>query len=65
MASQLAGCVAQLGATQQHIVRLRLLEELSGDEAALALGLRPGHVAVLLHRARAQLSRCLADAVAP
>lgn len=64
LTAQLAGCVAQLGATQQQIVRLRLLEELSGEEAAGALGLRPGHVAVLLHRARAQLSRCLADASA-
>ena len=59
-AAQLAGCVAALGATQQQVVRLRLLEEVSGAEAAAALGLLPGHVAVLLHRARAQLASCMA-----
>jgi RNA polymerase sigma-70 factor (ECF subfamily) len=39
-----------------------VLEELSGDEAAEALGVTPGHVAVLLHRARKQLERCMTAA---
>jgi len=56
---QLAGCLTELGDTHRDVVTLRVLEELTGDEAAAALGLTPGHVAVLLHRARKQLERCM------
>ena len=58
-AVQLVGCMAQLGDVHRQIVTLRVLEELSGEEAARALGLTPNHVAVLLHRARKQLERCM------
>jgi RNA polymerase sigma-70 factor (ECF subfamily) len=58
-AAQLVGCMAKLGDAHRHVITLRVLEELSGDEAARALGLTAGHVAVLLHRARAQLERCM------
>jgi RNA polymerase sigma-70 factor (ECF subfamily) len=58
-AAQLEGCMARLGDVHRHVVTLRVLEELSGDEAADALGLTPNHVAVLLHRARKQLERCM------
>jgi RNA polymerase sigma-70 factor (ECF subfamily) len=58
-AAQLEGCLAKLGEVHRHVVTLRVLEELSGDEAAEALGVTPGHVAVLLHRARKQLERCM------
>lgn len=58
-ASQLAGCMAKLGDAHRHVVTLRVLEELSGDEAARELGVTPGHVAVLLHRARKQLEACM------
>jgi RNA polymerase sigma-70 factor (ECF subfamily) len=61
-AAQLEGCMAKLGEVHRHVVTLRVLEELSGDEAAAALGVTPGHVAVLLHRARKQLERCMSDA---
>lgn len=57
--AQLEGCMASLGDVHRHVVTLRVLEELSGDEAAVALGLTTGHVAVLLHRARKQLERCM------
>jgi RNA polymerase sigma-70 factor (ECF subfamily) len=57
--AQLAGCMTELGDTHRHVVTLRVLEELSGDEAVAALGVTPGHVAVLLHRARRQLARCM------
>ncbi len=57
--AQLEGCMASLGDVHRHVVTLRVLEELSGDEAAAALGLTTGHVAVLLHRARKQLERCM------
>jgi RNA polymerase sigma-70 factor (ECF subfamily) len=38
-----------------------VLEELSGDDAARELGVTPGHVAVLLHRARKQLEACMLE----
>jgi RNA polymerase sigma-70 factor, ECF subfamily len=57
--AQLAGCMAGLAELHRSVVTLRVLEELSGDEAARALGLTPGHVAVLLHRARKQLAQCM------
>jgi RNA polymerase sigma-70 factor (ECF subfamily) len=57
--SQLGGCLAELGDVHRRVITLRVLEELSGDEAARALGLSPGYVATLLYRARKQLERCM------
>jgi RNA polymerase sigma-70 factor (ECF subfamily) len=57
--AKVAGCMASLGDIHRSVVTLRVLEELSGDEAARELGLTPGHVAVLLHRARKQLEQCM------
>lgn len=57
--AQLTGCLASLPDVHRQVVAMRVLEELSGDEAARALGLTTGHVAVLLHRARKQLERCM------
>ena len=57
--AQLAGCMASLGDIHRAVVTLRVLEQLSGTEAAHALDLTPGHVAVLLHRARKHLERCM------
>jgi RNA polymerase sigma-70 factor (ECF subfamily) len=53
------GCVQKLAEVQRHVVTLRLIEQMSGAEVALALGLAPGHIAVLLHRAKKALQRCL------
>jgi RNA polymerase sigma-70 factor, ECF subfamily len=61
-ATQLVGCMAQLGDVHRQIVTLRVLEELSGEQAAQALGLTTNHVAVLLHRARKELERCMLSA---
>jgi RNA polymerase sigma-70 factor, ECF subfamily len=55
----IAGCMAKLGEVHRSVVTLRVLEELTGDEAARELGLTAGHVAVLLHRARQQLEGCI------
>jgi RNA polymerase sigma-70 factor, ECF subfamily len=60
--AQLVGCMAKLGEVHRHVVALRVLEELSGEQAAQALGVSAGHVAVLLHRARKQLEQCMASA---
>jgi RNA polymerase sigma-70 factor (ECF subfamily) len=60
--ARLGGCMAGLAEVHRHVVTLRILEEMSGAETAAALGLTPGHVAVLLHRARAALERCMGAA---
>ena len=57
---RLHGCVSRLSEVQQRVVRLRILEELSGADVARELGLRPDHVATLLHRAKKELCRCIA-----
>ena len=56
---RLRGCVASLGEMQRAVVTLRMLDEADGDDVARALGITPGHVAVLLHRAKANLLSCL------
>jgi RNA polymerase sigma-70 factor, ECF subfamily len=61
-ATQLFGCMSRLGDVHRQIVTLRVLEEVSGEEAARALGLTANHVAVLLHRARKELERCMLGA---
>ena len=55
----LLGCVTRLGEVQRHVVTLRMLEELSNEEVARTLGIAPGHVAVLLHRAKKNLFECM------
>lgn len=55
----LLGCVQKLVEVHRHVVTMRMLEELSGVEAGEQLGLTPGHVAVLLHRAKTELKHCL------
>lgn len=57
---RLQACMAHLAELQRSVVTMRLFEERAGEEVAATLGLAPGHVAVLLHRARANLSTCLA-----
>jgi RNA polymerase sigma-70 factor (ECF subfamily) len=61
-AAQLVGCMAGLGEVHRHVITLRVLEELSGEEAAAELGLTANHVGVLLHRARQQLEQCMLEA---
>jgi RNA polymerase sigma-70 factor (ECF subfamily) len=56
---RLQGCVASLADLQRAVVTLRMLEEVDGEGVAAALGISPGHVAVLLHRAKASLAACM------
>lgn len=56
---RLLGCINVLGEVQRNVVTLRMLEEMSGHDVAEQLKLEPGHVAVLLHRAKKELERCL------
>lgn len=55
----LLGCVNRLGDVQRRVVTLRMLEQVSGEDTARELALTPGHVAVLLHRAKKDLLRCV------
>ncbi|HWO24742.1 MAG TPA: sigma-70 family RNA polymerase sigma factor [Kofleriaceae bacterium] len=52
-------CIRRLADTQRRVVELRVLEELSSQEVADRLALSPGHVAVILHRAKQGLLACL------
>jgi RNA polymerase sigma-70 factor (ECF subfamily) len=58
---RLARCVGRLADVQRAVVSLRMLEDLPGEDVARTLGLRPGHVAVLLHRAKASLRACMTE----
>jgi RNA polymerase sigma-70 factor (ECF subfamily) len=52
-------CVQTLADIQRAVVTLRMLDEVPGEDVATALGITPGHVAVLLHRAKANLLTCM------
>jgi RNA polymerase sigma-70 factor (ECF subfamily) len=56
---RLAGCLRTLAEVQRGVVTLRMLDEVPGEDVARILGLTPGHVAVLLHRAKAALFACM------
>ena len=58
----MSACVAELGEGARRVVMMRLIDELSGDEVADALGTTPGNVAVMLHRAKDKLRACLVAA---
>ena len=52
---RLAGCMLTLAEVPRTVVTLRMLDDLPGEDVARRLGVSPGHVAVLLHRAKARL----------
>ncbi len=56
----LASGMLRLPAAQREAVELHYLQELSIEEVAGVLGIRPGTVKVRLHRARQRLKRALA-----
>jgi RNA polymerase sigma-70 factor, ECF subfamily len=58
-AVRLRGCVKSLGDVQRAVVTLRMLEEIDAPDVARTLRISPGHVAVLLHRAKANLLSCM------
>ena len=59
---RLRACVAELCEIQKAVVTLRMLDEQPGEDVARALGITKGHVAVLLHRAKAALRECMTAA---
>jgi RNA polymerase sigma-70 factor (ECF subfamily) len=59
---QALGCVERLGEVQRRVVTLRLLEDHANEDVAALLGMTPGHVAVVLHRAKQTLRECMTAA---
>lgn len=57
---RLRECVEELCEIQKAVVTLRMLDERPGEDVAATLGISSGHVAVLLHRAKAALRSCMA-----
>ena len=55
----LAGCLGKLPAKVRQAFVLRHVDEESVDEIRAAVGVTASHLAVMLHRARARLWRCL------
>lgn len=62
--ARLAGCLRTLAETHRTVVTLRMLDELPGEAVGRALGMTPGHVAVLLNRAKAKLLACMTASAA-
>jgi RNA polymerase sigma-70 factor (ECF subfamily) len=60
--ARLRHCVTTLTEVQRAVVTLRMLDEIAGESVASTLGLSPENVAVLLHRAKAALRGCMAEA---
>jgi RNA polymerase sigma-70 factor (ECF subfamily) len=56
---RLEGCMLTLAEIPRAVVTLRMLDDLPGEDVARTLGITPGHVAVLLHRAKASLLECM------
>jgi RNA polymerase sigma-70 factor (ECF subfamily) len=58
----MVGCLDHLGKLQRAVVSLRMLDEVPGEDVAVMLGLPASHVAVLLHRAKQNVQRCMLSA---
>jgi RNA polymerase sigma-70 factor (ECF subfamily) len=56
---RLSDCMGTLADVPRAVVTLRMLDEVPGEDVARQLGITPGHVAVLLHRAKASLLACM------
>ncbi|MBL8955294.1 MAG: sigma-70 family RNA polymerase sigma factor [Myxococcaceae bacterium] len=60
----LTGCLSTLRGAQRAVVVARLFEGERGAEVARSLGLTPGNLAVVLHRAKRRLKLCVSRSVA-
>lgn len=52
------GCILRMAELQRRVVMLSLLDELPAQTVAEELGIQPGYVRVLLHRAREHVRSC-------
>jgi RNA polymerase sigma factor (sigma-70 family) len=67
-AEQLArvrGCLSLMNRLQRAVILLSALDERPHQEVAELLGIAPGHVRVLLHRARRHVRACPIDQMPP
>jgi len=55
------GCIVHMDRLQRAVIELSLVDDLSGEDIAKTVGISPGYVRVLLHRARAKMRTCSAD----
>jgi RNA polymerase sigma factor (sigma-70 family) len=62
--AMMLGCMATLNEMQRAVVQLRLVDDIAGENVARQLGTNPGHVAVLLHRAKQYLRSCAGEVAA-
>jgi RNA polymerase sigma-70 factor (ECF subfamily) len=62
--AMMLGCMATLNEVQRAVVRLRIVDEIAGENVARQLGITAGHLAVLLFRAKQQLRHCVEGAEA-
>lgn len=62
---RLASCLSTLAEVPRTVVTLRMLDDLPGEDVARMLGVSAGHVAVLLHRAKARLLACMTTCGTP
>jgi RNA polymerase sigma-70 factor (ECF subfamily) len=56
-----SGCLSRLDARLKTIFSLKELEGVSSEEICKEVGIKPNHLWVLLHRARAKLKTCLEE----
>lgn len=57
--AKLAGCLGALAERERSVVLLAFAADKSADETARELGLTPGNVRVIRHRALARLRECM------
>lgn len=59
------GCLRRMSRLHRAAVLLSALDEQPGEDVAASLGVSPGHLRVLLHRARAHVRACPLDEMPP
>jgi RNA polymerase sigma-70 factor (ECF subfamily) len=56
--ARVEGCILRMTRLQRNVVTLSLLDDQPSHEVARTLGISPGYVRVLLHRAREHVRTC-------
>ena len=56
---RLRGCMGRLPEREAHVVRMSFLEDQTAEDVGTRLGLTPGNVRVIRHRALARLRECM------
>jgi len=56
--ARVEGCIVRMAKLQRNVVMLSLLDEQPHEEVAKVLGISPGYVRVLVHRAREHIRQC-------